>query len=124
MFKPAESSIIGWIGDHDIQNERGEPINLKSHFFLYDIYCDFSPLQVGYKAAQVGWTTMATLKNFFLAEKKHIDSIYTVPTQSDVYTLVGTKVNRIIAANDHLKALVANQDSMERKQGGKNIIYY
>ena len=120
----ADKSIIAWIAENDIKNERGEPIDFKSHLFLYDIYRDFSPLQVGFKAAQVGWTTMATLKNFYLAEKKHMDSVYTVPTQNDVYTLVGTKVNRIIASNPYLKNLVANQDSMERKQIGSNVIYY
>lgn len=120
----AEYSIHKWLIDHDIKSERGDPLDFRSHFFLYDIYRDFSPLQVGLKAAQVGWTTMAVLKNFYLAEMRRLDSIYTVPTQDDVYSLVGTKVNRMIDANPHLKALVKGHDAMERKQIGRNVVYF
>jgi len=124
MSKLSNESIIAWIGEHDIKNERGDILDFHNHAFLYDIYRDFTPLQVGYKAAQVGWTTMATLKSFYLAEMKKMDQIYTLPTQDDVYTVVGTKINRIIQANPHLKSLLKESDTMERKQVRQNVIYY
>lgn len=123
-MKLSDLSIHAWILENDIRNERGEPLDFRQHFFLYDIYSDFSPLQVGYKAAQVGWSTMAIIKQMFAAEKKNLDTIYTLPTQGDVYDFVGGKVNRIIQANPSLQALLKERDTMEQKQVGNSVVYY
>lgn len=122
--KISDYSIHAWILENGIKNERGELIDFRQHLFLFDIYSDFAPKQVGYKAAQVGWTTLATIKKFYLSDKRKMDIIYTLPTQGDSYTFVGGKVNRIIDANPYLRSLVRDRDTMEQKKIGTNMVYY
>src|SRR3990167_2788561 len=123
-MKLSDVSIHAWIVENQIKNERGEPIDFRNHLFLYDIYSDFSPKLVCYKAAQVGFSTLAILKKFFVAYKRGMDLIYTLPTQGDVYDFVGGKVNRIIAANPILQEYVKDRDTMEQKRVGNNVVYY
>lgn len=123
-MKLSDISIHAWIHEHNIKNERGEPIDFRNHLYQFDIFSDFSPKLVCYKAAQVGFSTIAILKKFFVAYKRKMDIIYTLPTQGDVYDFVGGKVNRIIAANPILKEYVKDRDTMEQKRVGNNVVYY
>lgn len=123
-MKLSDISIIAWLQENQIKNEAGNPLDFKNHVFLYDIYRDFSPKLVCYKAAQIGFSTMAILKSIWLAKQKHFDCIYTMPTANDVKDFVGGKVNRIIQQNPILLDYVKDKDSIEQKQIGDNIIYY
>ena len=121
----SEASIHAWILEHNIKNERGEPIDFRNHLYLFDIYSDFSPKLVCMKAAQIGFTTAAILKLFWAIKHYGLDSIYTMPTQADAYSvLVKGKVNRIIAQNPILKSYVKDSDAVEQKQVGSNIAYF
>jgi len=91
--------------------------------YLYDIYRDFSPKQVIYKAAQIGFSTLAVFKTFWIAKNLGIDIIYTLPTVTDVYDFVGSKTNRIIAQNPILQKWTKDRDTVEQKEVGNNIIY-
>ncbi len=113
-----------WIEHHNIKNEKGDPIEFEKHQFLLDIYDDQSDNLVVLKAAQVGLSTLEILKNARDAEMQKMDIIYTLPTDADVKTFVGGKVNRIIAANPHLMALTADKDSVEQKQIGRSMLYF
>lgn len=118
-------TIHAWLINQQIKNERGEPIDFYNHPFLFQIYSDFNPDLVCYKAAQVGFTTMAILKSLWAVKNKRLDAIYTMPTQSDAYSLlVKGKVNRLIDSNSVLRDYVKSADSIEQKQIDKNIIYY
>src|SRR3990167_1121970 len=119
-----ESSIIRWLLKYQIKNELGQVLDFYDHLFLYDIYRDFSPKLVCYKAAQIGFSTMAILKSFFLAKHKKLDIIYTMPSFSDMNDFVGGKVNRIITQNPILLDYVKEKDAVEQKQVGDNVIYY
>ena len=123
-MKLADVSIHRWIQENEIKNERGEPLDFRNHLFLYDIYRDFSPKLVAYKAAQIGFSTLAIIRNFYVCSQRKMDAIYTLPTQGDVYDFVGGKVNRIIAANPYLQSLVKDRDTMEQKRVGSNVVYY
>ena len=124
-MKLSDISIHAWIIENGIKNERQELIEFRNHLFLFDIYADFSPKLVAYKAAQVGFTTAAILKNFYKVYHNKMDSVYTMPTQSDAYDiLVKGKVNRLIAANPILKYYVKDADAIQQKSVGTNIIYY
>jgi hypothetical protein len=120
----SELSIHAWIQQHGIKNESGTPLDFRDHLFLFDIYADNSPKLVCYKAAQVGFSTMAILKSLWLAKMKHVDIIYTMPSSSDMKDFVGGKVNRLIMQNPVLLDYVKDKDSIEQKQVGDNIIYY
>lgn len=116
--------IHEWLIAEDVKNEKGERIEFDSHPFLFDIYADQSQYLTIMKAAQVGLSTAAILKNHFDAKKQHLDIIYTLPTDADTRTFVGGKVNRIIANNKAMLNDVADKDSIEQKQVGDSMIYF
>ena len=76
------------------------------------------------KAAQIGFSTLAILKNMFDARNRKLDIIYTLPTDGDVSTFVGGKVNRIIANNPVLLQYTVDKDSIEQKQIGQSMLYF
>lgn len=113
-----------WIKRHQIKNEAGIPIEFEKHYFLYDIYNDLSQLQVVLKPPQIGMTVLQLIKTLWVAMKKKLDIIYTLPTSADVHDMAGGKVNRIIAQNPILNGWVKDHDTVEQKSVGDNIIYY
>ena len=113
-----------WIEKEQIRNEKGDRIEFDSHLFLNRIYADQSQKLTIMKAAQVGLSTMSILKNHSDARNQKLDIIYTLPTDTDVRTFVGGKVNRIIANNKCMLADVADKDSIEQKQIGESMIYF
>src|SRR4051794_37870965 len=92
-------SIHAFIQKHEIKNEVGVPLDFHDHLFLFDIYRDFSQQLVAMKAAQVGMTTAEVIKALWGVRKLKFDAVYTLPTDTDVSVMVGSKVNRIIAQN-------------------------
>ena len=122
--KMKDLSIIAWMIENGMQNEKGEIINFTQHKFLYDIYRDWSPNQVCLKAAQVGMSTLEIFKMIFTAKTYGIDIIYTMPTDADVNVFVGGKVNRIIANNVTLQNLIKDKDTVEQKTIGKAMTYF
>ena len=98
-----ERNIHIWIEENEIKNEQGIKLDFHDHPFLWDIYKDFSPLQVIFKAAQIGFSTLAVIKSFFMLKFLRSDIIYTLPTQSDRDEFVSGKVNRIVAQNPVLQ---------------------
>ena len=123
-MKLSEISIHSWIQEYQIKNEAGNLLDFRDHLFLFDIYADQSAKLVCYKAAQIGFSTLAILKSFWLAKHKRLDEIYTMPTANDVKDFVGGKVNRLINQNPILLEYVKDKDSVEQKQVGDNIIYF
>jgi len=124
MSKLANMSIHAWIVENGILNETGTPVDFKDHAFLFDIYRDFSPKLVVMKAAQVGATTMEVLKVLWGVRNLGLDAIYTLPTYEDVNTMVGSKVNRIIAQNPILQEWTKDRDTIDQKQIGEHYIHF
>ncbi len=104
-----------WVRKHGILNEAGIPIEFSDRKFLVDIYDDMSQFQVILKAPQVGMTTTQVIKCLYLAKKKSRQIIYTLPTATDVYDMVGGSFNRLIAQNPILSQWVKQGDTMEHK---------
>ena len=75
-------SIIAWILNNNIKNEKGDLIEFKDHPFLYDIYRDPAPNLVVMKPAQVGLSTLEIIRNHYDARSKKMDIIYTLPNRS------------------------------------------
>lgn len=124
FIDPADFSIHSWLRKHEIKNEKGEPIEFKKHLFLYDIYRDKSAQIVCMKAAQIGFSTLAILKNIYDAWSKRMEIIYTLSTDHDASEFVSGKVDRIIANNPILMDYVADKNSVEQKIIGKSMIYF
>ena len=117
-------SIHAFIEKHQIKNENGKRIDFREHYFLFDIYRDFSPKLCIIKAAQIGATTAEIIKSIWGVKNKKIDSVYILPTDTDVNSMVNSKVNRIIAQNPILQQWTKDKDSVEQKQIGTNYIHY
>jgi hypothetical protein len=117
-------SIIDWIYTHRIKNEKGDLMEFHNHLFLWDIYLDQSQYLCVMKPAQVGLSTLEVLKNLYDARRYKMDIIYTLPTDTDVNTFVGGKVNRIISSNPILMEYTKDKDSVEQKQVGESMIYF
>lgn len=117
-------SIHAFIQKYRICNEVGLPIDFYDHPFLFDVYRDFSPELVVMKAAQVGMTTAEAIKVLWGVKKLRLDAIYTLPTDTDVNTMVGSKINRIIAQNPIFQEWTKDKDSIEQKQIGDNFLHF
>lgn len=109
---------------YGITNDQGAKLDFSNHAFMWDIFSDFTPKQAGRKAAQITWSTMASIKTLWLAKNKGLDIIYTLPTADDARNFVKGKVNRLIQNNPVFQSWTEDSDSVEQKKVGKNIIYY
>src|ERR1700734_562274 len=105
-------------------NEAALPLSFDKRKYLIDIYNDFSPKQVLLKPPQMGASTMNTLKALYVARFKKKDIIYTLPTDEIRDDFVTGTVNRITVQNEELSRWVKNHDSVERKEGGDNIVRF
>lgn len=126
MEKPTLSdlSIHAWIIEHKIKNEKGDLIEFRDHPFQFHIYADESKNLCIMKGAQVGFSTWAIIKQFYMCAKRKLDTIYTLPTDDDVRFFVGGKVNRIINQNPILQKYTEDKDTIEQKKIGNSMIYY
>lgn len=119
-----EEQPILWVLKHEIKTSKGTPFEFEKRKFMIDFLNDMSPLQVLLKPPQIGASESEIVKSFFVAKKKQKDIIYTLPTDTDVVDMAGSKVNRIIAQNPILGQWVKEHDSVEQKKVGNNIIHY
>ena len=124
IIEPSDFSIHAWIRKYQIKNEKGELIEFKNHLFLYDIYRDPSDQIVCMKAAQIGFSTLAILKNIYDAWSLHLEIIHTLPTDGDVSAFVSGKVDRIVANNPILQYYTTVKDAVDQKQIGESMIYF
>lgn len=122
--KLEDISIIAWLINNQIKTESGKPFDLRSHFFWYQVLTDWSPNIVMLKAAQGGGTTLFLLKSLFAIPRYGLNSVYTMPTSSDVQDLVSGKLNPIIGNNPCLQDLIKDKDSVEQKRVGKHTMYF
>jgi len=105
-------------------NESGLPLEFSNHRFLIDPYNDTSQFQVILKPPQIGATTMKVLKALYMASHRNEQIIYTLPTQTDVYEMVSSSFNRLIAQNPDLKSLVQEGDTVSHKFVGNGVIRF
>lgn len=120
----AEKNIHVFIEKYGISNDQGEKLDFKEHAYLWDIYDDFSPRQAILKAAQIGFSTAANIKAFWVAKYRGLDIIYSLPSAADIKDFVSGKTNRLIANNPIFQQWTEDKDSIEQKRVGNNVIYY
>lgn len=117
-------NIHAFVLFNKIKTETGRELNWDNHFFLYEPYRDWTPVQAIVKASQIGFSTMVIIKALYAAKYKKFNIIYTLPTSGDVNEFVSSKVNKIINNSSFLKTLVKDKDSIFQKQIGDNVIFY
>ena len=94
-------SILEWLVEREIVNEKAEAFDYHDRPFLIDILTDFSPNIVVVACAQVGKSVTFIVKVLFAVKHFLFNCINTFPTDDDVKTFVASKVNKIIQANYH-----------------------
>lgn len=126
VLEPTES-ITYFLLKNEIKTEDGFPLEFHNHTFMLDIYEDMAAFEhniVGLKGAQVTFSTTAINAVLWLAQHRHINIIYTLPTFEDVRQFSGGKINRIIAQNPPYQQWVKEKDTVEQKVVGNNIIFF
>lgn len=116
-------SILQWLTERGIVNERGEAFEYYNRPFLLDILTDFSPNQVVMACAQVGKSITFFLKILFAVKHLRFNVIYTMPTDDDVRESVASKVNKLIQAN-HQEFSGMDSDSIERKEINDRFVFF
>ncbi len=119
-------STNAWILRDKVVNEKGDRIDMVSHFFLMRFLDDQSKEIAVRKAAQVGISTAAILREAHDARFVGINQIHTLPTGEDVRKFVPSKVNEIIRRNKSLATKISKKDtdSVGQKQFGKAFLFY
>lgn len=122
-MKMQDISILAWVFENGIKNEKGEVLDFSDRLFLLDILTDWSAEIVIKKCSQVGGSVVFNLKTFFAVMKLGWQAIYTMPTDSDVEEFVKTKTNPIIEANPHVFVNVPS-DSIYLKKIGDRFLHF
>lgn len=120
----AKANIHLFLEHYGITNDQGEKLDFHDHPYLWDIYSDWTPKQCIKKCAQVGLSTTIVNKAIWAAWTKEMDVIYSFPTYDLARKMVSSKVNRLIANNPKFQELTKDQDSIEQKRIGKNMLYF
>lgn len=120
----SQTSLVAYIAENQIRTEAGELLDFSKYRFMYDVYCDRSPLICCMKCAQIGFTTYEILKSAHECKNDGIDILYVLPTADDVKRFSGGKTNKILSQNPSMQEWTKDKDSIEQKQFGKNTIYY
>jgi len=128
MTKPNQEekqyySILQWLVERGIVNEKSEPFDFRDRPFLLDILTDFNPRIVVVACAQVGKSITFISKVLFAVKHLGLNIIYTFPTDDDVREFVASKVNKILQANRHEFAGM-DSDSIERKEINSRFIFF
>lgn len=116
-------SILVWIFEEGVVNEKGEALDFNDHMFLLDILTDWSQNLVVKACAQVGKSITFTLKVLFAVKYLKLGVIYTFPTDDDVREFVASKVNKLIQANPHVFGGM-DTDSIERKEINDRFVFF
>lgn len=119
-----DRDTITWITGKNLINEQGLPLEFERHKFLLQPYRDESPKLCCMKASQIGFSTMAILKEIRLASRHGYNCIHTLPTDDDVRKFVGSKVDKIIGLNPALKLLVGATDNAHLKAISRGFVFY
>lgn len=113
-----------WINQNNLVNENGSPLEWHDHRFLIEPMFDMTPTQATMKASQIGYSTLAILKEIHLARYWAANVIHTLPTKTVTKDFVTPKVDKIIARNPQIKAFMGQTDSINLKAVGDRFIYY
>ncbi len=116
-------SILQWITECGILDEKGEPFDYHDRPWLLDILTDWTPTIVLTACAQVGKSVTFSKKALFAIKHLHFNVIYTMSSDSDVNEFVSSKFNKIVQANIHEFDGMAT-DNVERKEFNDRFIFF
>ncbi len=116
-------SILLWICERGIVNEKGEAFDFYDRPFLLDILTDWNPQIAIIACAQIGKSVTFSIKSLFAIKHLHFNAIYTMSSDSDVNEFVSSKFNKIVQANYH-EFQGMETDNVERKEFNDRFIFF
>ena len=116
-------SILEWLVNEGVVNEKGEAFDFTDRPFLIDILTDFTPNIAVTACAQVGKSVTFSIKSLFAVKYLNFNVIYTMSSDSDVNEFVSSKFNKIVQANIHEFQGMAT-DNIERKELNDRFIFF
>ncbi len=116
-------SILQWITECGIVNEKGEAFDFYDRPWLLDILCDWNPNIALTACAQVGKSVSFSIKALFAIKHLHFNTIYTMSSDSDVNEFVSSKFNKIVQSNIH-EFDGMETDNVERKEFNDRFIFF
>lgn len=116
-------SILQWITERNIVDEKGELFSFVDRPFLVDILCDWSPNIAIIACAQIGKSVTFSIKSLFAIKHLHFNAIYTMSSDSDVNEFVSSKFNKIVQANIY-EFEGMQTDNVERKEFNDRFIFF
>jgi len=116
-------SILQWIVERGVVDEKGEPFSFIDRPFLLDILTDWNPQIAIIACAQIGKSVTFSIKSLFAIKHLHFNLIYTMSSDSDVNEFVSSKFNKIVQANSH-EFDGMQTDNVERKEFNDRFIFF
>lgn len=116
-------SILQWITERGILDEKGEAFSFIDRPWLLDILCDWTPQIVLTACAQVGKSVSFSVKSLFGVKHLRFNIIYTMSSDTDVNEFVSSKFNKIVQTNHHEFEGMAT-DNVERKELNDRFIFF
>ncbi len=110
----SHSNMLEWAQEFiwiETKSGRWEKFKLDGHEPLREIYMNSSTRRVTVpKAAQLGVSTLSTVKSMFLGDKYGISTGYYFPTDTDVRDFVDQKFDRVVENSEYLSKLKLPDD--------------
>ena len=110
-----------WWAETNLRNEKGNKYEFNERAYLKGIYDCTSQKMVIKKSAQVGISSFAISKAFWLCDNQPVTVIFTMPTAGDVSNFSQTRINPSLR-NSTLSHQM-NVDNVGVKQIGNSFIY-
>lgn len=91
----------------------------KHHPWLYEMHNSEHPMNIGQKAAQLGFTEMLLNRVFYTIDVKRMDVLYILPnTRPDAADFSASRFDKALELSDHLKAMFSDVNNVGHKRAG------
>lgn len=100
------------------------PWTFKYHPWLREMHDSQAPMNVGQKAAQMGYTETALNITFFTIDVKNTDVLYVLPSKTpDATEFTASRFDPALHASPHLSAIFSDVSNIGHKRAGNTNLY-
>lgn len=116
-------SCSRWAEMYRIMSRPAGPWGWKYHPWLYEMHNTKAEINVGQKAAQMGFTEWALNTTFYNIDVLGIDCLYILPTDGDASDFSAGRFDPALEASPHLKNLFSDVKNVGHKRAGQYNLY-
>lgn len=99
------------------------PWTFKHHPWLREMHNSEASMNVGMKAAQMGFTEWALNETFFHIDVKGVDCLYVLPSEGDAGDFSAGRFDPALEESPHLRNLFSNVRNVGHKRAGSANLY-